>query len=62
MREMIMSEQPRKPYNKPSFTHYGDIRTFTLGASTFPGESGGFEADSNPRSADTGEVTEDIFE
>jgi hypothetical protein len=64
MREMKMGEKPRKAYTKPSFTHYGDIRTFTLGASTFPGESGGFEANPNPfdEGSGSGETKKDIFE
>ena len=64
MCEMKTSDQLKKPYSKPSFTYYGDIRTFTLGASTFPGESGGFEANPNPfdEGSGSGETKKDIFE
>ena len=62
MWEMKESERPRKPYIKPVLTHCQNIRTLTLGASTFPGESGGFEANPNPGSASTGKTNTDVFE
>ena len=40
-REMMMSEQQRKPYSKPGLTCYRDLRTITLGNSINPTESFG---------------------
>jgi hypothetical protein len=52
MRKSVSDEQPRKLYRKPTLYHYHDIRTMTLGASQFPGESGGLRANPNATTGD----------